>query len=427
MNHNNRTLILCILSSVLLALLLVSVIWIYIHNNVILHVQKTFADGSTYIGEWLSGTMNGNGKYVATDGEIYEGEFLNGRRDGVGKASYIDGSTYDGYWKDDLYHGEGKYISPKGNLYEGVWKFGQLPEGRLKTKDLIYEGGFDELAPDGAGVSMYRDGKIYAGYWSQGYKQGLGRLTYADGRVDFGFWDQGVLMHTGKKRFITGDVVYGIDVSRHQGTWNWEDLALYANAKGEVYTSFHQMGYEVQPSLFIIMKATEGATIQDPLYKTNLKQAKEGGIVKGAYHFMTTQSIIEDQISNFISNAVVEKGDFPPVLDIEIPTHRMKEVGVSKVQSMALQWLREIQKHYGVRPIIYTNEKFRRDYLNVPEFANYDYWMARYSDREPESGDWLIWQFTQVGQMRGISSSVDVNCFHGSLTDMKAYLTKCWK
>ena len=426
-NMSRRKSIIIAIESVMLAGALGLGSWWYVHNNVVRFVEKEFEDGSSYHGEWLAGRMHGAGIYKSADGEIYEGSFMDGRRSGHGKIIKSDGSSYDGGWEDDLYHGEGKYVSPKGNVYEGGWKHGSLPEGRLKTDDWTYEGEFHSMSPDGAGVTEYNDGRVYAGYWNKGYKQGLGRLMYPDGKMDFGFWDQGALMRSGEKKFRTGEKVYGLDVSRHQGTWRWEELALYADRKGEVFTSGAKAGHELQPPLFIVMKATEGADLVDPKYADNVAQAREGRIIKGAYHFMTTLSDIDGQISNFIENAVIEEGDFPPVLDIETPHSRVSELGEDTVREMALKWLRAVEDHYGVKPLIYTNDLFRKTYLDTPEFRYYDFWLARYSKKRPESGNWLLWQFTQTGRPRGIAVPADINIFDGTYPEFRSYIDKAWK
>ena len=415
------------IETVLLAGALGLGIWWYVHNHVVRSVEKVFEDGSSYSGEWLAGRMHGAGIYKSADGEVYEGAFVEGRRRGQGLLMRADGSSYEGLWMDDLYHGEGRYVSPKGNIYEGVWRFGNLKEGRLKTEEWTYDGELKEMSPDGVGVTEYKDGRIYAGNWSKGHKQGLGRLMYQDGKMDFGFWDQGSLVRSGEKKFRTGSKVYGMDVSRHQGTWNWEELALYADRKGEVFTGGAKIGYELQPPFFIIMKATEGADLVDPRYADNVMQAREGRIIKGSYHFMTTLSDIDDQIRNFIDNAVVEEGDFPPVLDIETPHARIAEIGEDEIRNMALKWLRAVEDHYGVKPVIYTNDLFRKNYLDTPEFRYYDFWLARYSKKGPESGNWLLWQFTQTGRPRGISVPADINIFDGTYSEFRSYIDKAWK
>ena len=423
-------------------------IWWYVDNYVVRNVEKTYEDGSTYKGEWLAGTMHGTGVLSLPDGVRYEGEFLDGMmhgegvqtipdaeiytgsfeygdRSGKGKAVKADGSEYDGLWHAGHYHGQGRYISPKGNIYEGEWEHGELNEGVLETSEWIYTGEMRSFAPHGAGVTEYKDGRVYAGYWHNGYKQGLGRQIYADGRMDFGYWDQGVLMKSGKKDFKSGEKVYGIDVSRHQKSWKWEDLALYSGKKGDVFSSGYQAAYEVQFPYFVIMKATEGSDMVDPYYAANVAEAREGRLVKGAYHFMTTLSEIDTQIENFIKNAVVDTGDFPPVLDIETPHKRVEEIGVENIRAMALKWLKAVEEHYGVRPVIYTNNLFRKKYLDTPEFSRYDFWVARYG-KSPDSGKWKVWQFTQTGKTRGVSAATDINVFDGSYKEFKSYLNKAW-
>lgn len=400
-------------------------IWWYVHNHVVLEVEKTFEDGSFYKGGWLAGRMHGKGVLTYDDGSVYEGDFVQGYRTGYGKMTYPD-RVYEGEWLGNQYHGAGLFISPKGNEYEGTWVYGQLPEGLLKYADdnKQYEGEFRNLSPDGFGVMTYEDGSVYSGYWCKGNKQGLGRRLYPDGRIDFGYWFDGMFINAGRK-FSTGDAVYGIDISKYQKGWDWKNLSLFADAEGQVFAGAPRNHDFPQPSLFVIMKATEGADLQDPSYVSNVEQARKARIVKGAYHFMTTQSDIESQISNFKQNAVVEKGDFPPVLDIEIPDSRIKAVGQRNVQQMALRWLKDIEEYYGVKPIIYTNDRFRRKYLSGPEFKPYDFWVARYSDKEP-TGDWLMWQYTQTGRARGVKASVDINLFSGNYSDFLKYIDRAW-
>lgn len=421
---NRRTLIAVVLA-VFLAGLSAFVIWWYIFNHVVLNVEKTFEDGSSYKGGWLSGRMHGTGVLIFDNGDTYEGEFFEGRIQGNGRMTYSD-SSYEGGWYDNLYHGPGVFSSPKGNHYEGIWRYGQLPDGVLiyTEEHKRYEGEFKNLSPNGVGVMDYSDGSMYAGYWCNGARQGLGRLVRPDGSIEFGYWFDGMPIKT-EKKFKTGDVVYGIDISKYQKSWKWENLALYSDIHGKVYSGGPESWDFVQPSVFVILKATEGADSKDPFYSNNVEQARKGRIIKGAYHFMTTQSDIEDQIENFILNAVVEKGDFPPVLDIETPEHRIKAVGVENVQRMALQWLQRVEEHYGVKPVIYTNDLFRSKYMSGPEFSGYDFWIARYGGKEP-SGDWLLWQYTQTGSARGFDTKVDINCFDGTMAEFKAYINNAW-
>ena len=52
----------------------------------------------------------------------------------------------------------------------------------------------------------------------------------------------------------------------------------------------------------VIHKATEGATFQDPLYASRRAQAKQLGLLWGAYHFGTAADV-SDQLQNFTQTA----------------------------------------------------------------------------------------------------------------------------
>ena len=73
----------------------------------------------------------------------------------------------------------------------------------------------------------------------------------------------------------------------------------------------------LQPIHFVFMKSTDGAYQIDPFYYRNHNAARERGITVGIYHFLRFEPV-EEQIENFIANVQMEKGDLPPVLDIEM-------------------------------------------------------------------------------------------------------------
>ena len=41
---------------------------------------------------------------------------------GQGKLTYADGSSYTGEFANDLRHGVGKYVACDGSIKEGLWK-----------------------------------------------------------------------------------------------------------------------------------------------------------------------------------------------------------------------------------------------------------------------------------------------------------------
>lgn len=291
----------------------------------------------------------------------------------------------------------------------------------LHTVGYDYEGGVRNGKQHGYGVCRYKNGNAYYGYWDMGYKNGIGRLVYADGTIDFGVWRKGKLPKQKGRRFVCGRRCYGIDVSKYQKNIDWTHLSLNADANGRVPAGKQKARYS-QPVLFALMKSTQGTSIKDPTFARNFREAKRCGIIRGAYHFLSVSSPVEEQVRYFIANTPLEPGDLPPVLDLEIPKDIMQKQH-KKVVDMAKKWLKAVEKHYGVKPIIYTYNNYYRDYLKGHGFGDYDFWIARYGS-EPSAGHWEIWQFTEKGVCKGINHAVDLNLFRGYFSALKKYVEK---
>jgi lysozyme len=197
-----------------------------------------------------------------------------------------------------------------------------------------------------------------------------------------------VLQHHQQKTF-------GIDVSHYQGKINWDKVA-------KVQDSF--------PIYFVFVRATAGSVKVDRKYKKNWRKSKQKGFVRGAYHYYRSNENSILQANNFINTVKLQKGDLPPVLDIE---------DVPRIQSMEnlkiglRKWLNKVEKHYGMKPIIYSGESFYNDHL-YKEFSEYTCWVANYNFYvENIDKDWSFWQFTDKGSVRGIKEFVDVNIYNG--------------
>lgn len=292
--------------------------------------------------------------------------------------------------------------------------------GTVRTNTYTYEGGLAGGDFNGYGVCRYKNGNTYYGYWQNNYKEGLGRMEYADGTIDFGYWSKGKIKTAGRK-FKPGKKVYGIDVSRHQKTIAWHDLALWADRNGKV--TGKKNGKFRQPVLFAFMKSTEGASLQDVTFKRNFEAAAECGIIRGAYHFLSVSSSVDEQVKNYIRHTPLQKGDFPPILDLEIDRKVMAR-SHARIIKMAKEWLKKIEAHYGVRPVIYTYDIYYRDYLKGHGFDKYDFWIARYNPAGPSARHWEIWQFTDKGRCAGISTNVDIDIFRGTYSELREYVRK---
>lgn len=201
-----------------------------------------------------------------------------------------------------------------------------------------------------------------------------------------------------------GFQIHGIDVSHYQGDIDWRML-----------TKTRQGRFPVN---FIFMKATEGGDFADKKFVANFDSARAYGFIRGAYHFYNPKTDAVKQADFFINTVKLEPGDLPPVLDIEKNSRDVK-----KLQDDLKIWLRRVENHYGVKPIIYASYKFKTKYLNDSVFNSYPYWIAHYYvDSVRYEGEWKFWQHTDVGTLPGIDEKVDLNIFNGSMQELHRML-----
>ena len=200
------------------------------------------------------------------------------------------------------------------------------------------------------------------------------------------------------------DKAIGFDVSEYQKTIDWEQT------------------YHIDESFelsFVFIRATAGKNKTDKFFKENWKAAKERQLIRGAYHYYRPNENSLEQAENFIKTVKLEKGDLPPVLDIEkLP----KSQSIDSLKVGLRRWLKKVEKQYNVKPIIYSGESYYTDFLRK-EFSEYPLWIANYNFwRNDLESDWQIWQFTEKAQIEGIEGMVDLNVFNG---DKNKLLLKC--
>lgn len=195
---------------------------------------------------------------------------------------------------------------------------------------------------------------------------------------------------------------YGIDVSRYQGKIDWNTVA------GDKH-----VGY-------VYLKATEGATLVDVRYHYNLAEAKRAGLRVGCYHFFSPTIEADVQFNNFSRVVRLEEQDLLPIVDVEVVGRR---TNIWRFRDRLARFLHLIEKHYGIKPIIYTSRNFYNEYL-AGKFTEYKLMIAQYRDEEPQlidkNAQMVMWQFTSKGRIEGINGPVDRSRFMNdfSLSDI---------
>jgi lysozyme len=184
--------------------------------------------------------------------------------------------------------------------------------------------------------------------------------------------------------------IWGIDVSHHQSTIDWEKL-------------------KQEKPHFIFLKATEGASRQDTKYSENYKAARKLGILVGSYHFFTYKSRGKDQAKNFLTTAKRKSGDLPLVLDAEFAR---KMPAKKLVSNELVTFINIVYERTGRYPIIYCDYDYYKLYLESRFKGKCKLWIVDYKTK-PDC-KWIFWQTTNKFNIAGIKGKVDFNLFNGS-------------
>ena len=209
----------------------------------------------------------------------------------------------------------------------------------------------------------------------------------------------------------------GVDVSGHQSL----SAASWVNLKSAGYT-------------FAWTKATEGLTFNDSTLGANMTNAKNAGVLIGAYHFARYDnqkgtSGADQEAAHFwgqISSYVVADGKhLVPVLDLEnTQTNTPKSAGYTQttLSQWAVEFLTDIKSDAAaagitLTPVIYTGASFAATWLDATVAQSFPLWMANYNGQPRDTGSpnfngvvspwqspngWQFWQYTDAQSISGL-------------------------
>lgn len=177
----------------------------------------------------------------------------------------------------------------------------------------------------------------------------------------------------------------GIDVSSNQHPGNrpidWEEV--------------YEAGYS-----FVLVKATQGVTYQNPWLERDLEDAFAAGLFIGAYHFWEPGEDPEVQAKSFVGSLMGRKLDMGTWLDWEpavVPAYTL---------SAALAtFMAEVR---GARPGIgmYCDLAWR-DELKTANALPDRLWLAAWGDEVPAGA--IIWQDATARDVPGVPAPVDTD------------------
>ena len=178
---------------------------------------------------------------------------------------------------------------------------------------------------------------------------------------------------------------------------------------------------------FVIAKATEGGAYVDPMCDAHYQRAKNAHQRRGVYHFarpdLNPNGAI-DEANFFVDNCQGYVKDGILVLDWECAVWN---VGWAK------QWLDQVYKRTGVRPLIYMSASVVNgyDWSSVAN-AGYGLWIAGYPNKynvsnppRPDESELPYgigaWPFAAMWQYSSSAGKLDRDIFYGDVNAWNAY------
>jgi lysozyme len=198
--------------------------------------------------------------------------------------------------------------------------------------------------------------------------------------------------------------VHGIDISHYQTAIDWQNLQ-----------SISKTGDTIRYQ-FVFVKATEGTWLEDRLFEEHWENAKKYNKIRGAYHYLHVNRDIQKQANTFIKKVKLERGDLPPVIDIE----ENKKLPKAKIVKAVKEFSKILEGKYHVKPIIYSNRNFIEDYL-ADDFKNHPFWVAHYFEKDIKMDEvkWKFWQHSDNASLLVTGEKIDANIFRGNIKDLR--------
>lgn len=189
--------------------------------------------------------------------------------------------------------------------------------------------------------------------------------------------------------------IKGIDVSKYQGSIDWQKVA-----SDGVKFAFIRVGWA----------GYEGSIDEgfDPYFDANMKGAISSGIAVGVYVYSYCKS------ANAARRAAREAADrckpykltMPLAFDME-DAETYKGITRGNNSIIVAAFLDEVSAQ-GLYPMLYTYTSFANAYLDMNALHAYDLWLADYRGYMGIDGA-SIWQYSSDGAVDGISGRVDMN------------------
>ena len=198
-------------------------------------------------------------------------------------------------------------------------------------------------------------------------------------------------------------VTRGVDVSVHQGTIDWQQVA-----DAGIDFAMIRVGYRGY--------GMEGNMRGDVNFLENIQGALDAGLDVGVYYFSQAVTVDEArQEAAYVVEQLASYQDdisYPVVFDWERQNYsgsRTQTIPETDLLcAMANAFCADVEAA-GYDAMIYFYQNLAYNNLDLSQLLDYPFWLAQYTDYPTFYYDFHMWQYTSSGQVPGISGSVDLN------------------
>lgn len=192
---------------------------------------------------------------------------------------------------------------------------------------------------------------------------------------------------------------FGIDVSKYNGLIDWKETKLAG-----VEFAIVRCGYR---------GSATGVIVEDPYFRTNMKNAQAAGIPLGVYFFTQATNNVEavEEASAVIELIKDYDIAYPVFIDTESAggKGRADKLAVD-VRSHAVQTFCETMRNGGYMAGVYASKNWFNNRLDITKLSGDNVtWLAEYNEKPTYGGTYQLWQYSSGGHISGIEGNVDMN------------------
>lgn len=206
----------------------------------------------------------------------------------------------------------------------------------------------------------------------------------------------------GRRHYIGADgtaAKVGIDVSKHQGSIDWQAVA--ADGIEFAFVRAGSRGYE------------SGEIYPDDTLIPNLEGASDAGLSVGVYFYSQAVDEAEAvQEAEYVLSMIKDRPmDLPIVMDYEevlSETSRTGALTPTARTDNAVAFCERIRQA-GYRVMVYSTRSMLLNGFDLARLEAYDLWVADFNETLGFPYRFTAWQYTERGRVAGIGPDVDLN------------------